>query len=359
MTFDLIAWPVDRPLTTEEAVAAVRAMRPTFGFRLRTDRRIDRFVKELDKRYPGVASRFGSGPFEFDVSSTHVFIGIPWAIVDEVTQAVGDCAWAAGLALFDPQRRVAAMPAPFADLPMSWEGIEKHVDAADTFFATVGSSVAKAKLDEAGSAGRQAGDEAGGQAGDKPPAAPYRMATPLAPEVVPPAGASVVADATRTPPALQTPDHRAELIRALDAAAAGTRHDAVTALAGWDPDPEVVDALRSRLTSDDVFLATTAANGLGRQGDVASLGAVLDLVRSLSPADGGSAASMALPLGVALRLAAIVGPDEVERVRALGREWLGADAGRARQWDREARSGVEALLAADPAAREGPAAAGS
>jgi hypothetical protein len=346
MTYDLIAWPVDRALTTEEAARAVEALRPSMGFRLRTDKRISRFVQELGKRYPD--GRFGARPFELDVHGSHVFVGIGWSMVAEVTATVGDCAWAAGLALWDPQRRVVAMPAPLADLPMTWEGIESHIEAAEGFMSTLGASVERSGTSDPVEVLQAVNQDLR--------AAGYRMASPMGFEVTPELEAEVMADPTRMPSGLQVPERKADLLRKVVGGDAGDRHLAVAQLSGWDPDPEVAEALRGLLASDDVFLATTAANGLVRQGDRAALDAVLELVRTMSPADGGSAITMLGPVSAALDLAALVGPEATDRVRARAREWLGPDRTRSGSTDREARIEIERQLAATPGADHAPGA---
>jgi hypothetical protein len=187
-------------------------------------------------------------------------------------------------------------------------------------------------------------------------AAAYRMASPMGFEVTPELEAEVIADPTRLPSGLQVPERKADLLRKVAGDGPGDRHLAVAQLSGWDPDPDVAEALRGLLASDDVFVATTAASGLVRQGDRAALEQVVELARTMSPADGGSAVTMLGPVSSALDLAALLGPDAVERVRAQAREWLGPDRTRSGSADREARLEIERRLAGGSGSAEGSAA---
>jgi len=98
------------------------------------------------------------------------------------------------------------------------------------------------------------------------------------------------------------------------------------------------------LASEDVFEAGQAAGGLARQGDITDLPAVLDLVHRMSPADGGSAEAMLLPLRAALALATPAGPMVVDGVRARARTWRGAPPVRRQAWEREFDRELEELL---------------
>jgi hypothetical protein len=174
-------------------------------------------------------------------------------------------------------------------------------------------------------------------------AAGYTAYSPLGFEITPELEADVVADPTRMPRALQTPERRDELVARLAMPAAPDRHLAIAQLAGWDPDPAVAAALRPLLASEDVYESTTAAAGLARQRDVTDLPALVDLVFRLSPADGASVGTMLGPVRSALELAALAGPEIVEGVRVRAREWRAA-GGRRPAWDREADAELDALL---------------
>ena len=129
-------------------------------------------------------------------------------------------------------------------------------------------------------------------------------------------------------------------------AGVGDRHEAITRLAGWDPDPAVATALRPLLASDDVFEASRAASGLARQRDITDLPALLDLVYRLSPADGGTAGSMLEPLRATLDLAVLAGPEIVEGVRSRARTWRAAGSAARRSWERDQDRELDVLLEA-------------
>ena len=142
----------------------------------------------------------------------------------------------------------------------------------------------------------------------------------------------IMDDPTRLPKRLQTPEMKARLLREVNSKRRHERSLAVTQLAGWDPDPEVEAILRERLSASDPVERQLAATGLARQRDTSSLDAVLDLVHKESPASGGDIGSMLLLLQSALELAALAGPDEVDRVKSAAREWRGARPARRRSW---------------------------
>ena len=172
----------------------------------------------------------------------------------------------------------------------------------------------------------------------------FRQYSPLGFEITPEIREEVQADPLRMPTSLQTATLKDQLIEDLGAPASGPRHQALVQLAGWDPDPDVATALRPILASDDVFASSQAAMGLGRQGDITDLPAVLDLVRRLSPADGASAETMVLPLRAALALAALAGPDIVEGVRSRARTWRGDRPVRRQSWESSLDQELDDLL---------------
>jgi hypothetical protein len=336
VTFDLIAWPVDRALTYEEAVAEVGR----FGGAAAGpghDQRLDPFLARLEHRYPGIR---GQGPvappFELDVRRGHVAIGIPWGQVEAVVADISEAAWTTGLAILDPQREALGLPAPFAAAPLTSEGLERHVRAAEDAFAAIQRGGAQAAGGDDATVRRAVSGELA--------AAGYRQLSPSGHDITPEVADERLADPSRTPASLQTPEHKARLIADLVSPTVGARHVALTQLAGWDPDPEVADALRPMLASEDVFEAGQAAQGLARQGDVTDLPGVLDLVHRMSPADGGTVESMLLPLRAALQLAALAGPMAVDGVRARARAWRGQPKARRQSWERELDQEIEGLL---------------
>ena len=336
MTYDLIVFPVDRALTFEEATAVVSGSGGFPGFRLGHDKRLDPFIAALGQRYPGLRGRGAEPPFEFDVLRKHIFIGIPWNMVETVTRDAAEVAWATGLAILDPQREAVGLPAPFADGPLTTEGVERHVASANAALAAIQRGAEMATGDDPADLRRAISGQLA--------AAGYRTMSPLGFEVTPDVEAEALADPTRMPTSLQTPERRAELIAALGAAMVGDRHRALIQLAGWDPDPAVAAALRPILASEDVFEAGQAAGGLARQADLTDLPAVLDLVYRLSPADGGSTEAMLVPLRAALSLAVLGGQMATDGVKARARTWRGEPKVRRQSWQREFDRELDELL---------------
>jgi hypothetical protein len=344
VTFDLIVWPVDRALTLEEARAEVSRLGSFLSFGRGHDKRLDPFIAAMEQRYPGLR---GGGaeppPFEFDVHRRQIIVGIQWTVAETVVPDVAEAAWTAGLAVYDPQRQVVGLPASFADAPMSTDGLERHVQAAVDGLDVVesgappGSVADQTKVRGAMAKARRA------VTGQLAPAA-FPQVSPLGHEITPEVEAELHADPLRVPSSLQTPERKHQLIADMASKSPGARHTALGQLAGWDPDPEVATALRSVLTSEDVFEAGQAAAGLARQGDITDLPGVLDLVHRMSPADGGSAEAMLLPLRAALELAALAGPMAVDGVRSRARAWRGGSQARRQSWERDFDRELDELL---------------
>ena len=175
----------------------------------------------------------------------------------------------------------------------------------------------------------------------------FTIRSPLGFDITPDIEAEVAADPARLPSKLQTPERKAEMLNDLSSRTSGTRHQAIGQLAAWDPDPEVASALRLMLVSDDVFEASQAATGLARQGDITDFPALLDLVRRMSPDDGGTFEAMLLVLPPALDLARQAGPVAFEGLKQRARQWRGDLSPRAQPWHAEAYRAIDALLEAD------------
>jgi hypothetical protein len=340
MTFDLTVFPVDRALTYDEAAAEVQRVS---GWRLGLghDPRLDGFIAEMERRYPSLSGRsMQDPPCEFDVSRGSVFLALGWSSVLSMAPDVCDVAYRNGLAVWDPQREVVGLPAPYADGPLGAEGLIDHVTTATQVLgAAVAGLVSGAALGE---------EPAQRAMSEQLRSIGARQMSPLGFEVTPELEDEVFADPTRYPPSLQTPVRKAELLADLAAtSSSGDRHAAVAALAAWDPDPEVAAALRPSLLSEDVFETGTAANGLARQGDITDLPGVLGAVHRMSPADGGSVAAMLEPLRAAIVLAERAGPEIVLGVKAQARAWRGVAA--PARWERDADVAFDLLLADRPA----------
>ena len=323
MTFDLLLWPVDRALSADEALAMANTLNTTLPFGIGHDKRLDPFIAEMKGRYPGIGGPDGP-PCEFDVHRDHIFLGVSWSAVAGLVPVVADIAWRTGLAVYDPQQNIVGLPAPFADAPMSAEGVDGHVRTAESAFAAIERGTFSASGDSDAVMRRSVDDQLR--------AAGFRQFSPLGFEITPDVAAEVLADPMRMPPSMQTTDRKADLIAALSSTAVGARHAAIIQLAAWDDDPEVAAALRTMLGSEDVFEASQAANGLARQGDVTDFPALVDLVHRMSPADGGTLESMLAVLPAALDLAALAGPIAIDGLRSRALEWRGALPANPRDW---------------------------
>ena len=339
MTFDITILPVDRPMTFAEAADEIERVS---GWRLGLghDPRLDPFLAEVERRYPGIRSPGrGDPPVEVTVTRGTVVFGIGWAWVGELVPSICEAAYVTGLAVWDPQRQTVGLPAPYADAPLGPVALGQHVDAADRAIGAVVSTVGGGGFGEA--AAQRALTEQLRSMG-------ARQMSPLGFEITPEIEDEVFANPNRYPPSLQTPERRAELIGALEGDASGDRHQALAGLCAWDPDPEVAAALRTLLGSDDVHEAGMAARGLARQGDITDLPAVMSLVHRMSPADGGTVAAMLLPVMAALSLASLAGKEAVEGVRDRVTTWRRTASGRrGADADRE----LDAILASSPAPR--------
>jgi hypothetical protein len=347
VTYDLFILPADRPLTADEAAAIVDRS-GGFPFGIGHDKRLDPFIASMERRYGRLRGVNATPPFEFDVVRSHVFIGIPWIGVQEIVTAVGEAAFEAGVAVWDPQRAVVGLPAPLGEAPMTADGTEVHVHRAEVAFAAIEQGAAAgdpgAIAADPGAMASESGDAA--EPSEEVRRSGFPQMSPLGFEVTPALAAEFAADPRRMPTSLQTPELRDALLAALVDGGVGDRHKAITRLAGWDPDPAVATALRPLLASDDVFSASRAASGLARQQDITDLPALLDLVYRLSPADGGTAGSMLEPLRATLDLAVLAGPEIVEGVRSRARTWRTAGSAARRSWERDQDRELDLLLEA-------------
>ena len=336
MTFDLIVWPVDRAISVADALAEAERFGGRPSFLGGHDKRLDPFIAAIEQRYPGIRDGKGDVPCEFDVLRDHIFLGIPWSNVEGLVDVVASIAWRTGVAVFDPQRETVGLPAPFAEAPMDSEGVDVHIATAEGALDAIASGAALAAGEDDATA-RQSTSAALRSAG-------YRTTSPLGFEITPDIEDEVQADPTGMPSSLQTPDKKAALIADLTSPDVGARHRAITQLAGWDADREVATALRTLLTSDDVFEAGQAASGLARQGDITDLPALVALIHRMSPADGGTLEAMCAVLPPGLELARIAGPVALDGLKARVRDWRGGLSARARPWQAEAYREIEALL---------------
>lgn len=310
MSYDLYAWPVDRAMSADEARVEIQERSAKWPLGLGRDKRIDRFAREMQRRYPGLGSPVATLPIEFDVHRSWVFMALPWSYVAGLVEAIAPLAFAEGLALYDPQRDAVALPAPFGAAPLGLEGIDEHERMAEKAFDLLLQGPALGPdgkpLPDASELAREAG---------------FTVMSPLGFEITPDIEAEVKANPLRVPTSLQTPARKTELLAQLESERSGDQQRALATLGGWDPDPDVRVALRARLGGDDVYVVGFACAALARQGNPADVLRLLEAVHGMSPADGGSLDSMLIPLQAALDLAERAGPDAVEEVRAKAREW--------------------------------------
>jgi len=123
LLYVLIVFPVDEPLTADEAAAAIERLSGGFQISLRRDHRLDAFEARMEEAWPDLKEPVSERPFEFDAMRHHVFVGIPFDSAEAVAKSVVEAAWSSGVAVFDPKRHLVGLPAPMADAPLSVEGI--------------------------------------------------------------------------------------------------------------------------------------------------------------------------------------------------------------------------------------------
>ena len=125
---ELIVFPVDAPLTADEAAAAIEKLADGWQIGLRRDHRLDAFEAKIEEAFPGILKADEAHrPFEFDAMRHHVFVGIPWESAEMVATIVAEAAWSTGVAVFDPDRHLVGLPSPMADAPLSVAGIADHM----------------------------------------------------------------------------------------------------------------------------------------------------------------------------------------------------------------------------------------
>ena len=339
MGFDLFAWPIDGPVSQQEAAADLERLLDEDTRGDAADPRLRAFVADLRARFPAGfpdddvigedwQPRQGQVVFELDVSREHVFLGIPWPFVSKVGEAAQEVASRHDILLFDPQTGTAILPATFGGRPVA---MGQHSDAVEAFAAGLVDHVDVDVSDLDPADGRDA-MRAFVRAAQ---AAGARIENPLGFEVTEALVGEMFDDPTRLPTILQTSETKTRLIANLRSPKKRPRLEAVTQLAGWDADEEVDAALRDALRSDDDFVRWMAASGLARHRYVASFEDVLEVLRRASPAGGGDVGAMVLPLRSALELAGAIGSEAIERVRRLVADWRGPLPAKPRQADRE------------------------
>jgi len=310
MSYELVAWPIDRAMSAEEAIAQIRERTSRWPVGIGRDRRIKAFAAAMDEAFPGIGSMASPIPMEFDVHRDWVHMALPWSMVADLVRTISPLAYDAGLALYDPQRDEVALPQPFGGAPLGVAGVEEHERMAATAMNAIigGLDVPDgvSPIDGVNQSLRDVG---------------FTLESPLGFTITPEIQAEAFADPTRVPSSLQTAERKRQLLEELRDSHASRRFAALQMLGGWDSDPDVAAALRAQLASDDMTTVGLAATALARQREVADLPALIETVHRMSPADGGTIESMLLPLSGAFELARLVGPEAVSDLEANARAW--------------------------------------
>jgi hypothetical protein len=133
LLYELIVFPVDAPLTADEARATVEKLAGGWQVGMRRDHRLDAFEARIEEAFPGILKADEAHrPFEFDAMRHHVFVGIPWTSAEMVATVIAEAAWSTGVAVFDPKRHLVGLPSPMADAPLEVTGIEALMVATDS-----------------------------------------------------------------------------------------------------------------------------------------------------------------------------------------------------------------------------------
>ncbi len=339
MGFDLFAWPIDRHVTHAEVVSELERLLDYDRPGSAADPHLRAFVEDLRSRFPESfpdedeidddwQPPEDTVVFELDEFKEHVFLGIPWPFVSQVGEAAQEIAFRHGLMLFDPQSERAILPPRLGGEPVDWTSSDEiEVDAtARAIEAGFEVDLSDLDLDDERDAMRAFVREIEASGGTMETSG-FEVTEDVVDELFD--------DPNRLPSKLQTPETKTRLIANLRSPKNRPRMEAVTKLAGWDPDDEVDVALREALRLEDDFVQWMAASGLARHGDVAAFDDVLELLRRSSPAGEGDVGSMIMPTQSALELANRIGPQAVERVHTLVAEWRGPAPAKPKHWDRE------------------------
>ena len=126
MSYQLFGWPVDRAMAAEEAIAEIRARASRRSFGLGREQHVAGFAAEMDEQFPGVEAGRNPIPMELDVHRDWVHLGLPWSMATDLMGRIAYAAYEQGLALYDPQRALVALPAPFGDAPLPLADLEAH-----------------------------------------------------------------------------------------------------------------------------------------------------------------------------------------------------------------------------------------
>src|SRR5438552_18555035 len=200
MSYDLLGWPVDRALSTEEAIAEIQDRAGGWPIGLGRDRKLNGFVKAMERHFRGLGTATSEAPMEFDVHHNWVFIALPWSQVERLVDEIGEIAFAEGVALFDPQRERVALPRPFGDTPLGTAGTDAHVRMAERAIDLVARGVA------------MPGDDPFARVNELARGEGFTAMSPLGFELTPDIEAEAMANPLRVPTSLQTAELREDLI---------------------------------------------------------------------------------------------------------------------------------------------------
>lgn len=126
MSYQLFAWPVDRAMTSDEAIAEIQRRSSRRSLGLGREQHVAGFAAEMDEQFPGVESGRNPIPMELDIHRDWVHLGLPWSMATDLIGRIAYAAYEQGLALYDPQRHLVALPAPFGAAPLQLADLEEH-----------------------------------------------------------------------------------------------------------------------------------------------------------------------------------------------------------------------------------------
>jgi hypothetical protein len=279
VSFDLVVWRSDRPVSPAEARATARALVEGGDAGVRPAEELAVFAREVERRFGdnGLLRRLASPrcPVELEAWDDHALLSIAWSCVEEAAGYAHELAERLGLVLFDPQSgRVYLPPSLGSSPPPDWSA--------------------------AASRGREVIDKvtgvlAGRPVGQDPDAVMAGLADELRGQfpgieisrvderpVVDPVFDGVPSGFVLPSPA-PDPGSRRALERLLNGLARGDRYRrraSALELGGWPATAEIIAALRACLSEPDVYLRGQAAMCLGILGDADSVGRILEVTES-------------------------------------------------------------------------------
>lgn len=278
MSFDLVVWRSDRPVSPAEARATARALVAGGDAGVRPAEELAVFVREVERRFGdhGVLGRLVAPrcPVELEAWDDHVLLSIAWSCVEEAAGYAHELAERLELVLFDTQSgRVYLPPGLGPSPPPDWSA--------------------------AASRGRELMGEVAGFLADRPADhEPDAAMAGLAEELREHFPGIEVSRTDQHPvidpvfegvpsgfvlPSPPDPGSRRALERLLNGLERGDRYRrraAALELGGWPSSPEIMAALRACLSDPDGYLRGQAAMSLGILGDQESVEQILELTET-------------------------------------------------------------------------------